>query len=104
MKNLRNLPFLKMFMPKRRNKGTLWASLFGLGISAVVYGMKKGRGREFADPIANTVKKLTPNVNMERIGNITKNITPNLNVDHMNNAALAEFSEELMESALNNNK
>lgn len=91
-------------MPKRRNKGALWASIFGLGISAAMYGMKRGRGRGLSEPIANTVKKFTPNVNMERFGNMAKNITPNLNIDKMDNAALAEFSEELLESSLRNNK
>ena len=69
----------------------LWASLVGLGLSAAVFGITKGKRRNFALPFQNVMKNFSEKTNL-----------PSLNV--MDNAALSEFSEELMESALTNNR
>ncbi len=77
-----------MFARKRKSRGAMWASLLGIGLSAAVFGVTKGKRRDIALPIQNMVK----------------NFTPKTNLNLMDNAALTEFSEELLMSALNNNK
>ena len=87
MRKINKMPFLNLFMPKRKSRGTMWASLLGLGISAAVFGMKRGKRSDITRPIQNAVR----------------NFTPKTNINLMDNAALTEFSEELLTSALNNN-
>lgn len=101
MKKMRTLPFMRMFKPKRRSNGAMWASLIGLGLGAAVVGFTKGNRRDFALPVSNAIKNITPNVNFQGMNNILKNIAPNMNLERMDNTALAEFSQELLESALN---
>ncbi|WP_040208746.1 hypothetical protein [Neobacillus jeddahensis] len=86
MNKLRKQPFFKLFAPKRKSKGPIWASLFGLGLSAAVFGVSRGKRKDFTRPIQNVVK----------------NFSPKSNINMMDNAALTEFSEELLESALKN--
>ncbi|MBO0962060.1 hypothetical protein J1P26_20345 [Neobacillus sp. MM2021_6] len=88
MKSIRKQPFFKLFAPKRKSKGALWASLLGIGVSAAVFGATKGKRKDIALPFQNVVK----------------NFSPKTNLNLMNNAALTEFSEELMESALQNDR
>ncbi|WP_144546980.1 hypothetical protein [Bacillus sp. X1(2014)] len=88
MKKIKAQPFLKMFAKKRKSRGAMWASLLGIGLSAAVFGVTKGKRRDLALPIQNMVK----------------NFTPKANLSLMDNAALTEFSEELLMSALNNKK
>ena len=88
MKDIRKQPFFKLFAPKRKSKGALWASLLGIGVSAAVFGATKGKRKNFALPFQNVVK----------------NFSPKTNFNSMNNAALTEFSEELLESALKNDR
>ncbi len=106
------MPFLNMFMPKQRSRGTIWASLLGIGISAAVFGLTRGKRQDLAQPISNALKTMAPGKpsgntgNREqqdspKMGNLVKNLAPNFNLNQMDNAAIAEFSEELMESALN---
>ncbi|GHI00959.1 hypothetical protein [Neobacillus kokaensis] len=97
--NLMRMPFLKMFMPKRRNNGAIWASLAGIGLGAAVYGMAKGKRNVMTLPIGDSVKNFA-----SPIKDSVKNIVPKMNINNMDNAALTEFSDELLESALNNNK
>lgn len=101
MNMLRNLPFLRMFLPKRRSNGTLWASLIGLGLGAAVIGLTRGNRKDIALPVTNALKNMTPKMNFQGMNEIVKNMAPNLNLDRMDNSALTEFSEELLESALN---
>jgi len=94
--NIRKMPFLRLFMPKRKSRGALWTSLISLGVSAAVIGVAKGKGKNAALPFKNTVsnvKNMVPKLNI-----------PKMNIESMDNAALAEYSEELMASALNKNK
>jgi hypothetical protein len=81
-------PFFNMFGRKRNSRGAMWASLLGLGISAAVFGLTRG-------------KRIN---NMQPIQNLVQSFTPKTNFNQMNNAALTEFSEELLESALRNDK
>lgn len=67
----------------------MWASLLGLGISAAaVFGVTRGKRKDFTLPFQNPLK----------------NFSPKINVNRMDNAALTEFSEELLTSAINQNK
>ncbi len=93
MRTLLKLPVFTLFMPKRKSRGAMWASLFGLGISAAVFGITRGKRKNFALPFQNAMKNV-------------KNFTPktNLNLNLMDKAALTEFSEELLESALRNDR
>ncbi|AZU62914.1 hypothetical protein CHR53_17580 [Neobacillus mesonae] len=97
-RNLKRMPLMKMFMPKRNNKGAIWASLAGIGIGAAVYGMTKGRRNNMALPLRDSVKNMAG-----PIRDSVKNMVPKMNLNNMDNAALTEFSDELLASALNNN-
>ncbi|EKN65309.1 hypothetical protein BABA_20976 [Neobacillus bataviensis LMG 21833] len=88
MKSIRRQPFFKMFAPKRKSRGAMWASLLGIGVSAAVIGVTRGKRKDFALPLQNVVK----------------NFSPKTNLNLMNNASLTEFSEELLESALKNER
>lgn len=89
MRKMNRLPFFNLFTPKRKSKGTMWASLLGLGLSAAVLGVTRGKRKDITRPIQNAVKNFTPN------------LSPKANINLMDNAALTEFSEELLSSALN---
>ncbi|MGZ4159930.1 MAG: hypothetical protein ACXVNF_03905 [Neobacillus sp.] len=80
--------FFRLFRQKRNNRGAMWASLVGLGISAAVFGVTRGKRTVNALPLQNLVK----------------NFKPKADLNMMNNAALTEFSEELLSSALENKK
>lgn len=87
MKKIKVQPFFKMFARKRKSRGAMWASLLGIGLSAAVFGVTKGKRKDLALPFQNMVKNFTPKTN--------------LNLNLMDNAAITEFSEELLTSALN---
>ncbi|PFO04746.1 hypothetical protein COJ85_10800 [Bacillus sp. AFS076308] len=91
MKKMTRQPFFKLFTPKPKSRMPLWASLVGLSLSAALFGITRGKRSDFALPFQNAVKNFSEKTKL-----------PSLNV--MDNTALTEFSEELMESALNNNK
>ncbi|WHY89978.1 hypothetical protein QNK12_20165 [Neobacillus cucumis] len=91
MRNVKIEPFFNMFKRKRKSRGAMWASLFGLGLSAAVYGVTKGKRKISAPPLQN-------------MQNMMKTFTPKTNINMMDNAALTEFSEELLESALRNKR
>ncbi|MBT2656151.1 hypothetical protein J7E81_13100 [Bacillus sp. ISL-18] len=91
MKKMTRQPLFKLFTPKPKSRMPLWASLVGLGLSAAVFGITKGKRRDFARPFQNVMKNFSEKTNL-----------PSLNV--MDNAALSEFSDELMESALTNKR
>lgn len=66
----------------------MWASFIGLGVSAIVYGIAKGKRNEANSPRQNIVERYTPK--KSDLG--------------MSDLALAEFSDELLASALKNDK
>lgn len=76
----RGLNILNMFGKRRNNRGMIWASLLGLGVSAAAYGLRKNRNMNIQQPIQNI---------MNRVRSSTAGPMPNM-------AALTEFSEELI--------
>jgi hypothetical protein len=84
---MRNMvkPFFNLFGKKRKGRGTMWVSLIGVGISAAVFGLTRGKRKNIIQPFQDVVQSFTPKDNM-----------------NFNNTALAEFSEELLASALRN--
>lgn len=67
----------------------MWASLVGIGISAAVFALTRGKRKStIAAPFQDIVQSFTPKSNF----------------NNMSNIALAEFSEELLASALKNDK
>lgn len=80
--------FFRLFGQKRKNRGTMWASLIGIGLSAAVFGITRGKRTVNALPLQN----------------LAKNFSTKTDLNLMNNAALTEFSEELLSSALKNKK
>lgn len=78
-------PFFNMFGRKRKSRGNMWISLLGVGISAAVFGLTRGKRKNIVQPIQDVVQSFTPKNNI-----------------NINNTALAEFSEELLASALRN--
>ncbi|MGG5254185.1 hypothetical protein ACQYAD_11885 [Neobacillus sp. SM06] len=82
-------PFFKMFSRRRNNKGAMWASLIGIGISAVAM-LTRNKGQ-----------KKVPSINFQ---NLMKNNPLKTSSPNISDAALAEFSEELMSKALQNNQ
>jgi hypothetical protein len=87
MKKINIQPFFKLFAKKRKSRGAIWASasLLGIGLSAAVFGVTKGKRKDAALPFQNMMKSFSSKTNL------------NL----MDNAAITEFSEELLTSALN---
>jgi hypothetical protein len=94
MRNILKLPFLQRFTKKKKSNGALWVSLVGLGLSAAVLGVTKGKQRKMPSlPIQNMMSGM---MNGKMSG-----FSPKTNIGNMDAAALTEFSEELLNSALN---
>lgn len=72
--------FLKMFGMKRNNRGMMWISLLGLGVSAAVFGLGRNRNRNMLQPVKNVIN----------------NIRTQSNSQIPNPATLTEFSKELV--------
>lgn len=70
---------LNMFGKRRNNRGMIWASLLGLGVSAAAYGLRRNRNTNILQPIQNVMKRFRTR---------TAGQMPNV-------ATLTEFSEEL---------
>ncbi len=82
---------INMFGKKKTNKGTVWASLIGLGMSAAAYGV--GRSQSQNKNQTNPLQSLMKNIQQG-----SKNISiPNM-------AGLTEFSEELNPKKENSNR
>ncbi|USK35944.1 hypothetical protein LIT25_12030 [Bacillus sp. F19] len=88
----RSQPFLNMFGRRRRNRGMVWASIVGLGISAAVFGLRRNQNRNLLSPIQNLVNNFRQN-NLQNPVSIS------------NKTAFAEFSNELTPNInMNKNK
>ena len=48
----------KMFGRKRNNRGMLWTSLFGLGVSAAAYGLRRKQNRNTLRPVQNVMNNI----------------------------------------------
>ncbi|MBO1510161.1 hypothetical protein [Metabacillus bambusae] len=71
---------LKMFGRKRNNRGMMWASLLGLGVSAAVFGIRSNRNRNMLRPVQNVMN----NIRTQTAGQMP------------NAAGITEFSKELV--------
>lgn len=71
---------LKMFGRKRNNRGMMWASLLGLGVSAAAFGIRSNRNRNMLRPVQNVMK----NIQTRTAGQMP------------NAAGITEFSKELV--------
>lgn len=71
---------LKMFGRRRNNRGMVWMSMLGLGISAAAYGLRGNRNRNMLRPVQNVMN----NIRTQTAGNM-----PNV-------AAITEFAKELV--------
>jgi hypothetical protein len=75
---------LKMFGRKRKNKGMMWASLLGLGVSAAAYGLGRNRKSNMLGSVQNAMNSILTR---------TANRVPN---------TMTEFSKELLPDPLTN--
>lgn len=69
---------LPMFGRKRNNRGMIWASILGLGVSAAAYGFTRNGNKKWKNPVQNSFQNFMN-------GTRTQNDPPHL----------AEFSKEL---------
>ncbi len=69
-----------MFGRKRNNRGMMWASLLGVGVSAAAYGLRRNRNSNMLRPVQNVMNSI-----LTRTGG-----------QMQNPAALTEFSKELV--------
>lgn len=76
----------KIFGRKRNNRGMVWASLLGLGVSAAAYGLKRNQNRNMLRPVQNVMN----NIRMRTTSN-----RPNV-------AAVTEFAKELVPNMKSN--
>jgi hypothetical protein len=76
----RRQPFLNMFGRRRNNRGIMWGSLLGLGLSVAAYGVGRNGNRNMGRPIQNL---------LNNFGKGKTTLTPNI-------AGLTEFSKELI--------
>lgn len=76
----RRQPLFNIFGRKRKNRGMMWASLLGLGVSAAAYGLRRNRNKNMLQPFQN----LLSNVRFKKFSQM-----PNL-------AGLTEFSKEII--------
>lgn len=85
----RKQDIFKGFGKKGTNKGMLWASLAGLGVSAAIYGMRKNGNKDVKQPLQHVMENFrTQSPNQMAIA-----------------SAIAEFSKELTpDKNLNKNK
>jgi hypothetical protein len=94
----KNQAFMKLFRRKQNNNGVMWASLISLAVSAVAYVLSKGL-RQNTNENTNTEKR---RYNTPSLRNFVSSITPKGNISMMNDAALTEYSEELISKAIEN--
>jgi hypothetical protein len=76
----------KIFGRKRNNRGMVWASLLGLGVSTAAYGLKRNQNRNMLRPVQNVMN----NIRMRTTSN-----RPNV-------AAVTEFAKELVPNMKSN--
>ncbi len=86
-------PLMKMFRRKQNNnRGVMWASLLSLAVSAAAYVLSRGQKQTNE----GSTSKTSP------LQNIVSNLAPKNNISLMNDAALTEYSEELISKAIQN--
>ncbi len=75
---------LNMFGRRRNNRGMIWASILGLGISAATYGLSRNRKRNMLSPVQNLMKNfqfrnIAQMPNMANLTEFAKELVPNKN-------------------------
>ncbi|WP_251555514.1 hypothetical protein [Neobacillus muris] len=75
---------IKMFNRRRNNRGILWASLIGLGVSAAaVFGLRRNGNRNILAPVQNFTNNVRNNGQMKRMATavteFSKELVPNKN-------------------------
>ncbi|MCL6572002.1 MAG: hypothetical protein K6T88_10020 [Bacillus sp. (in: Bacteria)] len=90
MRKVKIRPFTNLFAKNKKRKGSIWASasLLVIGVGAAIFGVTRGKNKDFTLPIQN----------------IVKNFSAKTNLNQMDNTAITEFSEELLTSALKNKR
>lgn len=77
----RRLNLFKMFNRKRTNRGILWASLLGIGVSAATFGLRRNGNKKMMTPIQNVTSNIRSNGQMQRfataVTEFSKELTPN---------------------------
>jgi hypothetical protein len=76
----RKQPLFNMFGKKRKNRGMMWASLLGLGVSAAAYGLRRNRNMN----------------SMQQLQSIMNNFRMNKPAQMPKMAGLTEFSKEIL--------
>jgi hypothetical protein len=74
----------KMFGRKGNNRGMMWMSLLGVGVSAAAYGLRRNRNRNMLRPVQNVMNSIRTKTagNMPSAAGITefaKELVPNTN-------------------------
>ncbi|KOP82324.1 hypothetical protein ACFFHH_22285 [Cytobacillus solani] len=80
---MRKQNIMKMFGRKRNNKGIVWASLLGLGVSAVAYGLKRNQNSNMLRPIQKVMNSIQLGANGNKqnapaLAEIAKELGPDL--------------------------
>lgn len=80
----RRQPLFNMFGRRRNNRGMMWASLLGLGVGAVAYGLRRNQNINKMQPFQNLMSnfRFRKSAQMPNIGGLTelsKEIIPNKN-------------------------
>ena len=69
-----------IFRKRRNNRGMLWTTVLGLGVSAAAFGIKRNRNKN----IQSSVQNLMNNINKQNMAQMPKM------------TGLVEFSKELL--------
>lgn len=80
----RRQTLFNMFGRRRNNRGMMWASLLGLGVSAAAYGLRRSRNKNMLQPLQNLMsnfrfQKSAQMPNMAGLTEFSKEIIPNKN-------------------------
>lgn len=74
---------LNMFGRRRNNRGIMWSSLIGLGISAAAYGLTRSHNTNMLKPIKNMMNNMdmgkTTQQSMAGVMEFAKELTTNKN-------------------------
>ncbi|PAE33327.1 hypothetical protein [Bacillus sp. 7884-1] len=75
---------LNMFGRRRNNRGILWASILGMGISAAAYGFRRNSNINMLNSVQNLMnnfrfRNITPIPKMANLTEFSKELVPNKN-------------------------
>jgi hypothetical protein len=77
---------LNMFGRRGNNRGIMWVSMLGLGVSAAAYGLRRNRNRNMLSPVQNLMNKFRfrNTDQMPKMANLTEfsnELVPNKNTN-----------------------